>query len=210
MPSIRRTVTEIQKRRAGDVYAVYIDGEHAFDVDAELLFRLGLKAGEPIDAETEANARKEAEFAAAKRRALRLLTFRSRTRHEMERRLIEAGFHESVVAGVCDWLEGLGYLDDEAFAREWVDARVHLKPMGAKRLALELRRKGVSKETAQAAIESITPAQEEKWAYELASRRLNQLSHLPHEVAQRRLAGYLERRGFRHDVIRTVISKLLS
>ena len=49
----------------------------------------------------------------------------------------------------CPGREELGYLDDEAFARGWIDARVRLKPMGARRLALELRRKGVSQETAK-------------------------------------------------------------
>ncbi len=201
-------MTAIQKRR-NDIYSVYIDGEHAFDVDAELLLRLGFREGDLIDDETEAKARREAELVAAKKRAWRLLAVRPRTRWELERRLQEAGYQKSVVAQVCQRLEELGYLDDEAFAKSWVDAKIHLKPMGARRLALELRQKGVSQETAQRAIEKITPVQEREWAYDLASQRLGRLKHLPKEVAQRRLAGYLQRRGFRHDVIRWVIATLL-
>jgi len=201
-------VTAIQKRR-NDIYSVYIDGEHAFDVDAELLLRLGFREGDLIDDETEAKARLEAELVAAKKRAWRLLAVRPRTRWELERRLQEAGYQKSVVAQVCQRLEELGYLDDEAFAKSWVDAKIHLKPMGARRLALELRQKGVSQETAQRAVEKITPVQEREWAYELASQRLRRLERLPKEVAQRRLAGYLQRRGFGHDVIRWVIATLL-
>ena len=51
---VTRIITEIEKRKSPDEYAVFVDGEYAFKVDAELLFRLGLKVGEVIDPATEA------------------------------------------------------------------------------------------------------------------------------------------------------------
>lgn len=206
---VTRIITEIEKRKSPDEYAVFVDGEYAFKVDAELLFRLGLKVGEVIDPETEAKVLAEAELGQAKSRALRLLSVRPRTVAEIERRLGESGFGQRVVEEVVAWLRHLGYLDDEAFARGWIDSRVRHKPMGARRLELELRRKGVDKETAKGALSGITQAQEVEWAFEVASRRLARMKNEPREIAQRRLFGFLERRGFRHDVIWAVISRLL-
>src|SRR5690349_3533751 len=49
-------------------------------------------------------------------------------------------------------LRELGMIDDAAFAGTLVRDRVRLRPQGARRLASELRQKGVDEETARAAI----------------------------------------------------------
>lgn len=204
-----RLITEIRRRKAKDEYAVFIDGEHAFDVDAETLWRLGLKAGQVIGPETEEAARREAERSRAKSAALRLLTARPRSAAETRGRLLRAGFAPGVVDEVVRWLKERGYLDDEAFARGWVDARTRMRPMGARRMELELLEKGVAKDAARAAVAGVTREQEEEWAAAVAGRRLARLKQLPPEVARRRLYGFLERRGFRSDVIRETVSRLL-
>lgn len=204
-----RVITEICRRKAKDEYAVYIDGEHAFDVDAEALWRLGLKAGEVIDPEAEEAARREAERSRAKRTALRFLTARPRSVAETRRRLVHFGFSSGTVDEVVAWLRELGYLDDEAFARGWVDSRARLKPVGARRLELELREKGVAQEAARAAVAGVTREQEAEWAAAVATKRLAHLGGLPREAARRRLYGFLERRGFHPDVIREVVARLL-
>lgn len=204
-----RIITEILKRKAKDEYAVYIDGEHAFDVDAELLFRFALKAGEPIDSEIEEEIRHEAELSRAKGRALRLLGVRPRTIAELEGRLAQAEFSPGVISEVISWLSEIGYLNDEAFAKGWVDSRIRLKPMGARRLELELRQKGVAGETARAALAGVTEEREFEWALAIASQRLRRMEGVAREPARRRLFGLLQRRGFRPDVVRAVISRLL-
>lgn len=204
-----RIITEISRRKAKDEYAVYIDGEYAFEVDAEALFRFGLKAGEPIDAATEQAARRQSEQSRAKSAALRFLSARPRTAAEVQGRLAKAGFAAEVVEDVVSWLQGLGYLDDEAFARGWVESRVRLKPMGALRLAQELRQKGVCRETVAQTLAGVTREQEVEWAFAVAAERLRRMKNVPKEVARRRLYGLLERRGFRPDVIREVVFNAL-
>jgi len=76
--------------------------------------------------------------------AARFLEVRPRSIEEVRRRLREAGYRADLVDGAIERLADLGMLDDEAFARAWVESRDRARPRGERALRSELRRKGVS------------------------------------------------------------------
>ena len=69
---------------------------------------------------------------------------RPRSTAEVRRRLGQAGYRAELVDEAIARLAGLGYLDDEAFARAWVESRDRARPRGERALRTELRRKGVA------------------------------------------------------------------
>ena len=79
----------------------------------------------------------------AKAAALRLLTFRDRSTHELRVRL-ERDYPPEEVEKTIDYLQGIGYLDDLRFARGYVQYRNGHRPTGNYLLRLELSSKGVS------------------------------------------------------------------
>jgi SOS response regulatory protein OraA/RecX len=84
--------------------------------------------------------------------AARLLEARSRSRDETRRRLRDAGYRADLVDAALDRLSELGYLDDDVFARAWVESRDRARPRGSRALRDELRRKGVTAVDAEAAL----------------------------------------------------------
>jgi SOS response regulatory protein OraA/RecX len=76
--------------------------------------------------------------------AARFLEVRPRSIDEVRRRLREAGYRAGLVDGAIERLADLGMLDDEAFARAWVESRDRARPRGERALRSELRRKGVA------------------------------------------------------------------
>lgn len=84
--------------------------------------------------------------------AARFLEVRPRSIDEVRRRLRDAGYREELVQGAIDRLVDLGILDDEAFARSWVESRDRARPRGARALRDELRRKGVPRADVEAAL----------------------------------------------------------
>jgi regulatory protein len=76
--------------------------------------------------------------------AARFLEVRPRSTDEVRRRLRDAGYRAELVDGTVERLVALGYLDDAAFARAWVESRDRAHPRGARALRFELRRKGVA------------------------------------------------------------------
>ncbi len=84
--------------------------------------------------------------------AAHLLENRSRTTADVRRRLTDQGYQAALVERAVQRLVELGYLDDAAFARAWVESRDRARPRGARALRDELRRKGVTADDAEAAL----------------------------------------------------------
>lgn len=77
--------------------------------------------------------------------AARSLEARSRSVAEVRRRLTGAGYRADLVESTIERLLELGMLDDEAFARAWVESRDRARPRGERALRAELGLKGVER-----------------------------------------------------------------
>jgi regulatory protein len=130
----------------------------------------------------------------AKDRALILLGVRWRSRDELRRRLLAAGYEIEEVQTALDDLEGVGLIDDDRFARELVRDRAVRAGAGDRAIRATLRQRGVAGPLAE---EALSQAGDERGrALDLARRRASRLRGLPAEAALRRLHGLLVRRGY--------------
>jgi regulatory protein len=77
--------------------------------------------------------------------ATRFLEARSRSVAEVRRRLTGAGYQTSLVEQAIARLGDLGVLDDESFARAWVESRDRARPRAERALRDELRLKGIDR-----------------------------------------------------------------
>ena len=91
-------------------------------------------------------------------RALGLLAVRQRSRRELERRLVQAGFDHDEVSDELDRLEGVGLIDDEAFARAVVESRMGTRGESRRVVAGKLTQAGVAPEIAAAALDEAPDA----------------------------------------------------
>jgi len=82
------------------------------------------------------------------------LAVRSRSVEETRRRLMRLGYGNAIVDEVVTRLVALGYLDDAAFARAWVESRDRARPRGAVALRRELGRKGVPEDVVSEVLEA--------------------------------------------------------
>jgi regulatory protein len=85
--------------------------------------------------------------------AARFLEARSRSVHEVRRRLVGAGYRADLVEGAVTRMVELGILDDEAFARAWVESRDRARPRGERAIREELRLKGVDRASVDLVLE---------------------------------------------------------
>ncbi|MBW3569993.1 MAG: recombination regulator RecX [Gemmatimonadetes bacterium] len=190
-----------------DRVSVFLDGAFRMGLSAEVALAAGLRVGQAVDEARLAELERRDRAWQAREAALRLLAVRPRSAAELVRRLRMKGYEPEIGQEVVARLRELGMVDDAAFAGTLVRDRVRLRPQGARRLASELRAKGVDEETARTAIRE-TMAGEETDERELARRAAEKWRPREGEEparARRRLHGYLARRGFDPDVIREVL-----
>lgn len=139
--------------------------------------------------------------------ALRLLKFRPRSEHELKSRLAEKGFGGETVQAVLEEMRRTGLVGDARFAR-YAAAQAAVKPVGRRLILNRLREKGIAPELAEEAARAATEGKDDlERAREAAQRRAPALEGLSREAAQRRLFGYLSRRGFSSDVVWKVVKE---
>jgi len=200
---MRVTAIERQpRRRRADVF---IDDRFALALSLEVLGQSGLRIGEDVSAARLEELRQAEARHAALTSALRLLAYRPRSETEMRQRLARRGALPSVVDETIVRLRDLGLVDDDAFARSWVESRDQTSPRSRRLLASELRQKGVGRQIVQ---ESLANLDEEDAAYRAAARRARSLATLPYADFRRRLSGFLLRRGFGYETVRATVVRL--
>ncbi|NYG56143.1 regulatory protein RecX [Nocardioides perillae] len=137
------------------------------------------------------------------------LTGRARSRHELAERLARKGVPDDVGSRLLDRFEEVGLVDDEAFARAWVDQRQSGKGLARRALAQELRRKGVDDEVAREVLDEVDPEAEHDAARRLVQRRLRSVARLDRATATRRLVAMLGRKGHPPGVAFAVVREEL-
>jgi len=77
--------------------------------------------------------------------AVRFLEARPRSVAEVRRRLRGSGYPPPLIDAAVERLTELGFLDDEAFARSWIESRDRARPRGERALRSELLGKGIDR-----------------------------------------------------------------
>lgn len=155
--------------------------------------------------------------------AAAFLAVRPRSVVETRRRLRHLGYREELVDAVVTGFVELGYLDDEAFARAWIESRDRARPRGTVALRRELLLKGVDRAVIDAALdereappafaadpgEGPVPTADEVAADRLLARKATTLAREP-DARKRRQKAYvlLARHGFSPDVIGAALGRL--
>jgi regulatory protein len=124
------------------------------------------------------------------------LTGQARTRKELADKLAKREVPEEVAAELLDRFTEVGLIDDSAYARQWVESRHRSRGLAPRALAQELRRKGVGDEEAKEALEQIGEDDQRSAARALVDKKLRTMASLDRQVATRRLAGLLARKGY--------------
>ena len=152
--------------------------------------------------------------------AARLLEGRPRSEDEVRRRLIRLGYPPELVVEAVARLLAVGYLDDEAFARTWVESRDRARPRSEHALRRELGQKGLDRELIDAVLDErrevalagggdATP--DEAAAELLLAKKLGPILREPDPRRRlRRAYALLARNGFSPDVCSTVAKRALA
>ncbi|MDD9304855.1 MAG: regulatory protein RecX [Desulfobacter sp.] len=138
--------------------------------------------------------------------ALRNLSRRAKTIFEIKLVLSSKGVEPMVTEEVVQRLVELNYLDDKAFARQFIDNRIRFKPKSTFALGYELSCKGVAPSIADELLSSLDNTQ---LAFNAVDRKQSQWQHLDQDACKKKLMNYLRYRGFDHGVCQAAWQRFL-
>ncbi len=148
------------------------------------------------------------ELQRAKNYAFLLLKFRLRSEKEIYQRLKKKKFPEGIIQETLFFLRDKKFIDDNFFAKTWIESRLK-KPLGLRRIKIELRQKGIDKEIIDSQLSEIKKGySEQEIVIKTAQQRLNKLKGIEPIKAKSRVYGYLLRRGFSPEVIIDTINQI--
>jgi len=197
------TALEIQKRNKERVN-IYLDDEFAFGLT--LMEAAKLRKGQTLTAEEITLLTHEDAINQAVNRAIDFLSYRPRSSEEVRQNLVKKDIPETVVSIAMERVQNLGYLDDMAFARFWIENRDTFKPRAPRALRFELRQKGIGDDILDPLFEEILDVEDS--AYRVAVKQIRQYKGKTRQEFKQKLSGKLQRRGFDYGIIKDVIQRL--
>ncbi|MGJ3240380.1 MAG: regulatory protein RecX [Anaerolineae bacterium] len=203
MPKV--TALEWQKNNK-DRVNVYLDEEFAFGLN--VMDAMQLKKGQELDEMTVIELQHKDAIVKAIDAAVNLLSYRPRSTEEIRRKLSQKGYEEPVIDVAIERMTARNYLDDEAFARFWIESRNRGKPRGKRALRYELRNKGISDTIIRRLLDDMVD--EQSGAYQAAQKRIARLRGATEYEFKQKIGAFLQRRGFNYDAINQALEQIIA
>jgi len=199
----RITAISVQKKNSQRIN-VFVDSCFSFSVSR--IVGAWLKVDQTISQQKISELILADDLERAFQSAANFIQYRIRSEAEVEQNLKKKGFTEPIINNTVNRLKEAGMVNDEEFARQWVEIRITSKPRSRRLLEYELRQKKVDHLEIQQAIASIPD--ELTLAVQAARKKLPQFNNLEKDVFNRKVSSYLLRKGFSYEVIRKAIGEL--
>lgn len=194
------TITSIKQQKNKSRVNVYLDNKFGFGIDLDNFVLLHLKVNQELTDDEVAEVVKKAEFQKVLDKLLRFAMTRPRSEKEIADYFKRKKVHESLHEKLIEKLRHFDLLDDEKFARWWMEQRQTFKPKSLRVLKQELRIKGMSQEIIEQVL-SETPVDEEKMARELVEKKSYKWKNLEPKIRKQKIFQYLAGKGFSWEVI---------
>ena len=178
-------------------------------IDRGAISDLGLRKGAVVDQPMIRRVRIAAMRQACKAKALRLLSFKPRSRKKLLDDLKRAGYEPGLAETITGEMVEIGLVNDaqlaEAFAREIVSR----KPAGRRFLEGKLRQRGFDGSLASEVAGRVAGERDSNDdALQLAVKKVRTMpGNVTPEAARRRVFGALARRGFDMQVARDAVER---
>lgn len=190
---------------------VNVDGKYRFSLDIFQVGDLGLKVGKEYSEQELVELETESKFGKLYARALDYVMMRPHSGREVRDYLYRKtlstrdkkgekreGYSPALTERVYERLLDKGYINDEKFARWWVENRNVAKGSSMRKLTAELRAKGVANDVVEQVVNDVARTDEDELVKVIAKKRARYAD-------DQKFMQYLARQGFNYDDIKTAL-----
>lgn len=187
-------------------YKVFLEGSFAFVLYKGELSRYRIVQDAELEEHTVAQILEEIVLKRAKLRAMHLLNDMDRTESQLRTKLKQGLYPDDIIERAIAYVKSFGYVEDENYAKRFVDSRKNVK--SRREIYAALCQKGIAKETIEQAMEACYESEEEQEAIRRILEKKHFCAERATEAERAKMYGYLTRKGFRYEDIRQVIQFL--
>lgn len=181
-------------------YSIYVDDAYAFSLSESALLDQKIRIGQEVTASQLQQFKDASRLDKAYNLVLAYVARRPRSEWELRDYFRRKEIDEEAGEQILTRLKNFGYVNDEAFARSWLENRRLLKPISRRRLMLELRQKHVPDDIVRLVLEEDETSDRDTLR-QLIERKRRQTRYQD----ETKLMQYLARQGYGYDDIKSAL-----
>lgn len=198
-------LTAAEPRRRGFVQ-LFLDGEAAVKLDAQVFLQSGLKPGDQVSDQELFELIQASDARRAQEKALYLLEYRNYSKWELTEKIARTAASREAAQAAAGRMEELGLIDDRRFGEDYARELFSRKGYGARRVAQELRRKGLDQELVQELVEKYSsPEQSGENIRRVLEKKYPGWQE--DEKVRRRAFAALQRLGYSYQEVREAMGQ---
>lgn len=203
------TKIEIQKRNKERVN-LFLDGEYAFSLSLELMYKEGLKVNQEVNINILKALAKKESYIRCKESALRIIERNYKTEKEVRDKLKLKGYEDDDIDSSIEFLKNYNFLNDYNYTKAFIKDKINIQ--GSQKIKYNLIKKGISKEIVQEQLSSINKDDEKITALNLAKKKLNIINKSEND--EYKISGKLYRflisKGYGYDIVKEVVKEVMA
>lgn len=158
-PTLPGKVTKIkQQARNSTRVSVFLDGAFAFGCHSDAIREFRVSTGSLVTEDIHKKLLTFDESIRAREYFIRLLSGRDYSKVDLRRKALQKGFALDAIEPVLASLEEKGYLNEERYARTFMQNAIDRKKWGENRIRLEARKKGLNGSLIEKHLSDLNPS----------------------------------------------------
>lgn len=194
------TAIQSQVKRAGR-YSIFVDGKYSFSFGESALLDQALHIGQELAESDVAELKRLSGDDKIYNAVLRYIAMRARSEWEITSYMTRKEADTALQQQILNKLSDYGYVNDESFARSWVQNRRLLRPISLRKLQQELKLKHISGEIIQKVL-----ADDEVSEVDILKQLIEKKRRQSRYQDSQKLMQYLAGQGFGYGDIKQALS----
>ncbi|AEC02403.1 regulatory protein RecX [Parasphaerochaeta coccoides] len=193
----------LERESSRDGYMVITEEGSPFFIPTSVAITLHLHDGDSLTDEQTALCLHASRIHACRQKALTLLAMRDHAPRELALKLCRKGWMREEADEVIARLREEHLVDEERYARSFVESRRRRSPEAPGHLELRLKEKGIGRDVIQAVVSEAFSSEES-----MTDAINDAIRKAPRAATGHKLMAYLRRKGFPLSSIRRVIGSI--
>ena len=207
MPKI--TKIEIQKNNK-DRVNIYLDGEYALAINAELIYKENLKVKDDVDISKLQEIAEKESYIRCKESAIKIIERSYKTEKEIRDKLKQKGYEEKQINNSIDFVKEYNFINDNTYAKAFIKDKLSSK--GSQKIKYDLMKKGIAKDIIEENLIKVDKNEEKEVALNVGRKKYESIRRK--ESDNYKLSGKLYRflisRGYAYDIVKDVVKEIMS
>lgn len=208
MVIIAKITTQKKNTERYNIFFDYGKGEeYAFSVDQDILISFQLKKGMELDELDISEIQFEDEVKKAFNLALNFLSYRMRSTKEIIDYLKKKEVDDPIIPDVIHKLSEYKYINDEEFAKAYVQTQINTTTKGPEVIKKELFEKGIEQDVLTKSLTLFTLDEQVEKAIKLITKTIPKNNKVSERQTKQKLEQTLVRKGFTWEVIQIAMEE---